>query len=53
MMVVVDVRSFYSFAVILYKTRFELEWTIIFGLNCTKIYGGHMSSKDFGGGHLA
>ncbi len=28
-------------------TRSELEWTIIFGLNCTKIYGEHMSSADF------
>ncbi len=27
--------------------RSELEWTIIFGLNFTKIYGGHMSSTDF------
>ncbi len=29
------------------ETHSELEWTIIFGLNCTKIYGGHMSSTDF------
>ena len=28
-------------------THSELEWTIIFGLNFTKIYGGHMSSADF------
>ncbi len=31
----------------LHKRRSELEWTIIFGLNFTKIYGGHMSSADF------
>ncbi len=30
----------------------ELEWTIIFGLNCTKIYGGHMSFTDFCGGYV-
>ncbi len=34
-------------------TRSELEWTIIFGLNFTKIYGGHMSSTDFCGGHVS
>ncbi len=33
--------------------HYQLERTIIFGLNCTKIYGRHMATKDFCGEHVS